>query len=82
LLFSILALALLLVLKLLVLLFRVRKGYFGTNSAEAREMIKFLIAHSENIDFNDPNGGLRRALSAELSESARFSPGGWQGAQS
>jgi ABC-type cobalt transport system substrate-binding protein len=40
--------------------YRVSKGYFGQNESEAREIIKFIINNSENIDFTD--GGKRKSL--------------------
>ncbi|MGX9726057.1 MAG: hypothetical protein ACTFAK_01680 [Candidatus Electronema sp. VV] len=45
--------------------YRIRKGLFGTNRAEARELIDFIIKNSDNLDFTDSNGNLRRALLPE-----------------
>lgn len=40
----------------LVVSYRINKGYYGTNYAEARELLIFLI---ENNDKNDKNSGMR-----------------------
>lgn len=48
--------------------FRIKKGLFGTNRAEARELIDFIIKNSDNLDFTDSNGNLRRALLPEAEE--------------
>ncbi|CAK8724840.1 hypothetical protein KKHLCK_15135 [Candidatus Electrothrix laxa] len=45
--------------------YRIRKGLFGTNRTEARALIDFIIKNSDDIDFNDSNGNLRRALLPE-----------------
>ena len=62
----------LLIAKELLVEYRIRKGLFGTNSTEARTLIEFIIKHSEDIDFTDSNGNLRRALlpEAEVSTAA------------
>lgn len=52
----------LIALKELLIEFRIRKGLFGTNSTEARELINFIIQNSKDIDFTDGDGKLRRAL--------------------
>ncbi|MUI14133.1 hypothetical protein GJV26_16955 [Massilia dura] len=71
-------LIILLLAKILVLTYRIRRGYFGGNKSEAREMINFLIANSDSIDFNDPNGGFKRALVPESYNSEQAS-NLWQG---
>ncbi|MCW5206390.1 hypothetical protein VU08_05610, partial [Desulfobulbus sp. F5] len=43
-------------------------GLFGTNRTEARELIDFIIKNSENLDFTDSNGNLRRALLPEAKD--------------
>lgn len=40
---------------------RVRKGWYGKNEFEAREIIDFIISHSSTDDFND-SGGLKRVI--------------------
>ncbi|MGB5684379.1 MAG: hypothetical protein WBM35_01105 [Candidatus Electrothrix sp.] len=52
----------LLIVKELVLEYRIRKGLFGTNRTEARALIEFIIKNSDDIDFNDINGNLLHAL--------------------
>lgn len=41
-------------------LYRVTKGFFGNNEAEAREIIRFILSNSENIDFTD--GGKQKPV--------------------
>jgi hypothetical protein len=53
-----------------VLEYRIRKGLFGTNRTEARELIDFIIKNSDNLDFTDSNGNLRRALLPEAKDTA------------
>ena len=55
----------LLFLKEALLEYRIRNGYFGTNRSEARELIEFLVKNSDDIDFTDGSGKLRRALEPE-----------------
>lgn len=42
--------------------FRIKKGWFGSNKAEAKTLIEFLITNSEDIDFTDSDGKLKRTL--------------------
>ncbi len=48
--------------------YRIRKGLFSTNRTEARELIDFIIKNSDNLDFTDSNGNLRRALLPEAKD--------------
>lgn len=50
--------------------YRVQTGLFGTNRTEARELIDFIIKNSDNLDFTDSNGNLRRALLPEAKDTA------------
>lgn len=59
-----------LILKEQLLGYRIRKGLFGTNRTEARELIDFIIKNSDNLDFTDSNGNLRRALLPEAKDAA------------
>lgn len=59
-----------LVLREQLLEYRIRKGLFGTNRTEARELIDFIIKNSDNLDFTDSNGNLRRALLPEAKDAA------------
>lgn len=45
--------------------YRIRNGFFGTNRSEARDLIEYLASNSEDIDFTDGSGKLRRALEPE-----------------
>lgn len=40
----------------LILAYRIRHGYYATNQHEAREFLRFLIAHIDKTDFSDGNG--------------------------
>ena len=60
-----LALLSLLIVKEVLIEYRIKKGIFGTNRTEARALIEFIIKNSEDIDFTDSNGNLRRALLPE-----------------
>jgi hypothetical protein len=55
----------LLFLKEAVLEYRIRNGSFGTTHTEARELIEFLVKNSEDIDFTDGGGKLRKVLMPE-----------------
>ncbi len=50
--------------------YRIKKGLFGTNRTEARELLDFIIKNSDNLDFTDSNGNLRRALLPEAKDAA------------
>lgn len=41
--------------------YRVRNGWYGKNEFEAKEIINFIISHSNKDDFND-SGGLKRVI--------------------
>ncbi len=51
--------------KEMILTYRIQKGLFGTNRTEARALIEFIIKNSDDIDFTDNNGKLRRVLLPE-----------------
>lgn len=55
----------LLALKEAVVEYRIRSGLFGTTRSEARELIDFIVKNSDDIDFTDSNGNLRKALLPE-----------------
>jgi hypothetical protein len=66
------------ILKEFLLTYRIQKGLFGTNRTEARELIDFIIKNSDNLDFTDSNGNLRRALLPEAKDAAEERiPGIW-----
>lgn len=60
--FALLVFLTLLIIKEQLLEYRIRKGIFGTNRTEAKALIEFLIKNSEDIDFTDSNGNIRRVL--------------------
>ncbi len=68
--FIVLGFNLLLIARELLAEYRIRKGLFGTNRTEARELIDFIIKNSDNLDFTDSNGNLRRALLPEAKDAA------------
>lgn len=41
--------------------YRVKKGWYGKNEFEAKEIIDFILSHSNKDDFND-SGGLKRVI--------------------
>lgn len=49
----ILALLVLRVIHIFMFEYRIRKGYYGRNEYEAREIIQFILDHSSDIDFTD-----------------------------
>lgn len=55
----------LIIIKESIVEFRIRKGWFGTNKIEAKALIDFLINNSDDIDFTDGNGKLKRTLFPE-----------------
>ncbi len=64
----------LITLKEMAIEYRIGCGYFGTNQTEAREILRFIVDRSEDIDFNDSNGKPRCALEPERrSENTRQS---------
>ncbi|CAK2367986.1 hypothetical protein [Vibrio sp. 10N.222.55.B11] len=46
--------------------FRIRKGWYGSNEFETRELIEFITLHSNKDDFNDGNGAKRIIPNPEL----------------
>ncbi|MDW1999332.1 hypothetical protein R7P64_01965 [Vibrio sp. 2304] len=41
--------------------FRIRKGWYGRNEYEAREIIEYILSHADKDDFND-EGGLKKLM--------------------
>jgi hypothetical protein len=41
--------------------YRIRKGWYGKNEFEAKEIINFILSHSNKDSFND-SGGLKRTI--------------------
>jgi hypothetical protein len=62
---SAMILASLLLLRLDCIQKRILSGLFGTNAEEAKELIAFILAHSEDVDFTDGNGNLRKGFLPE-----------------
>ncbi|MBE3705193.1 hypothetical protein HJ207_21905 [Vibrio parahaemolyticus] len=46
--------------------FRVRKGWYGSNEFETRELIEFITLHSDKDDFNDGSGAKRIIPNPEI----------------
>ena len=65
----------LIALKELLIAYRIRKGLFGTNRTEARNLINFIVKNSSDIDFTDSDGKLRRVLLPEESNTRYAAPG-------
>ncbi len=69
----------LILLKEMVVEYRVRNGYFGTTRSEVKDLLTFMIANSNDIDFHDDNGALRKVLlpprKFQIDMSATNSPG-------
>jgi len=42
-----------------ILFFRIKKGYYGTNKHEAREIINFIISNSNGNDYKGPDGKIK-----------------------
>ena len=55
----------LLMIREIVVGFRVTNGYFGTTESEVRDFIQFITTHRDEIDFTDESGKRRPALVAE-----------------
>lgn len=64
----------LLVLKEAVVEYRIRNGLFGSTRSEARDLIDFLVKNSDDIDFTDSNGNLRKSLLPEESKRGKMKP--------
>ncbi|MEZ9345683.1 hypothetical protein AB4166_02350 [Vibrio splendidus] len=57
--------------------YRVRKGWYGRNEYESREIINYAIAHANKDDFND-EGGLKKLMDApQLFEKQHTESNGW-----
>lgn len=41
--------------------YRIRKGWYGRNEYEAREIIEYILSHADKNDFND-DGGLKKLM--------------------
>ncbi|MBY8252262.1 hypothetical protein KW526_06845 [Vibrio fluvialis] len=46
-----------------LIIYRVRKGWYGRNEYETREIISYIVAHADKDDFND-DGGLKKLMDA------------------
>ncbi|OOQ70158.1 hypothetical protein C1S86_11370 [Vibrio parahaemolyticus] len=58
--------------------YRIRKGWYGRNEYEAREIIQYILAHADKDDFND-EGGLKKLMDApeHIEEKATTDQKGW-----
>lgn len=57
-----------------VLKYRVTHGFYGSNAAEARDLVQFIIEHGDDLDFTDGNGLRRPSLVSHPDDRTR-SPG-------
>jgi len=63
----------LLELKIYLMNYRIKKGYWGTNEHEAREVIYFILKNSEKIDFTDDDGKPKKLVNLkDLKEEPAF----------
>jgi len=53
---------------------RVRKGWYGKNEFEAKEIINFIVSHANKDDFND-SGGLKRVIPLPEAETEKQGSG-------
>ncbi|WP_181144443.1 hypothetical protein [Cronobacter sakazakii] len=60
--------------------YRVTRGYFGTNTSEALQLIKFIRENADRFDSNDGDGRRRKILNPEIKrkEKIRETSGGLQ----
>ncbi len=54
----------LLIIKEVIIEYRIRNGLFGNNAHEAKDIIEFLVRNAQDIDFTDGKGKLRQVLIA------------------
>lgn len=60
-----------------LIIYRVRKGWYGRNEYEAREIISYIVAHANKDDFND-DGGLKKLMDEpERAQNAVHNDTGW-----
>lgn len=60
-----------------LIIYRVRKGWYGRNEYETREIISYIVAHADKDDFND-DGGLKKLMDApENAKSSVQNEKGW-----
>ena len=56
-----------------ILSYRIRKGYFGRNAYEAKQLIDFLAKYKKNVDFRGPDGKPKEGLHPkEVEENVTF----------
>lgn len=70
------SLVIFLLLRLFAIERRVVTGHFGSNSDEAKELIAFILAHSEEVDFFDDDGTPKKGFLPEVLVSNDFVPNG------
>jgi len=69
------SLSILLTLRLKLIENRIMSGFFGNNKDEANELIQFILAHAERVDFTDGDGRPKKCfLPEELLSFESFSP--------
>jgi hypothetical protein len=45
--------------------YRIKKGFYGNNEYEARQIIEFILNNSDHIDFTDGKGGMKRIITTD-----------------
>ncbi|EQA5721416.1 hypothetical protein ACX4ER_003012 [Cronobacter dublinensis] len=53
--------------------YRVTRGYFGTNTSEALQLIKFIRENADRFDSNDGDGRRRKILNQEMKRKEKIS---------
>lgn len=48
--------------QMIIVMYRIKKGYFGSNINEMKEIINFIVKNSQKIDFTDDNGNYRKLI--------------------
>jgi hypothetical protein len=59
-----------------LLVYRIRKGYYGTTEEEARDIIEFILDHSDDTDFTDGSGIKKLMPDPEVELQEEFVPVG------
>lgn len=62
-----------------LIMYRVKKGWYGKNEYEAKEIINFILSHANKNDFND-SGGLKRVIPLPEVEAESLKNSGINGA--
>lgn len=58
-------------------IYRVRKGWYGKNEYEAREVINYIVSHANKDDFNDDGGLIKLMDTPENTSTSTANVKGW-----